>query len=199
MSSPLSDLCLSLKGEFQMSKLFAIACLIVLCAGASSAQTREYPKIDFTAGYTVNFSKLKGNIITGSTTLNGFTAAVGANVKKNWAIEGDLTYTTKRLGTAVPGFPGNRVDLFSYLGGPRFTFRQENKKLQPFVHGLFGGAHATVQAISENGFAAKFGGGLDIVASKHVAVRVFQGDYYLTRFSGQNSNNATLTFGVRLF
>lgn len=182
-----------------MAKLFSLVCVLLLGASTSFAQLPEYPKVDFTAGYTLNFSDLKGNIILGRETFHGFTLAVGGNLNKNFAIEGDLTYTTKTLGTALPGFPRNRVNLFSYMGGPRYTVRPENKKVQPFVHALFGGAHATVQVISENGFAMKLGGGLDVVASKHLAVRVFQGDYYLTRFAGQNSNNVALTFGVRLF
>jgi hypothetical protein len=182
-----------------MSKVFWILGILVLGAAASFAQGPEYPKVDFTAGYTLNFSDLKGNIILGRQTFHGFTVAPAVNINKNFGIEADVTYTTKRLSTAVSSISGPRVNLFSYMGGPRFTARPANKKLQPFVHALFGGAHATVQVVSENGFATKLGGGLDVVASKHVAIRAFQGDYYLTRFAGRNSNNFVLTFGVRLF
>ena len=181
-----------------MHKFLATACLLPLWASASLAQGAEYPKFDFSAGYALNFSDLKGNIQLGHETFNGFTLAAARNINKKFGIEGDLTYTTKRLDGEF-GFTGPRVNLFSYVGGPRLTARPENKKLQPFVHALFGGARATVQTISENGLAAKFGGGLDVVAGKHFAVRAFQADYYLTHFAGQNSNNVALTFGVRLF
>ncbi len=182
-----------------MCKFVVTASLLLLCASASLAQSADYPKFDFSAGYTVNFSDLRGNITLGRETFNGFTLAPAVNINKTFGIEGDVTYTTKNLSTAVPSVTGPRVSLFSYMGGPRFTARPAEKKLQPFAHALFGGAHASVLTISENGFAAKFGGGLDIVARKHISVRVFQLDYYLTRFAGQNSNNVALTFGVRLF
>ena len=182
-----------------MHKFLITVSFMFVCASAALAQSAEYPKFDFTAGYTLNFSDLRDNILLGHETFNGFTVAAAGNINKKFGIEGDVTYTTKRLSTTLPSVSGPRVNLFSYMGGPRFTARPENKKLQPFVHALFGGAHASVQTIKENGFAAKFGGGLDIVASKHVAVRMFQVDYYLTRFGGQNSNNVALTFGVRLF
>ena len=182
-----------------MQKFLTIACVLLVCATASRAQsTDDYPKYDLTAGYTVNFSDLKGRIILGRETLNGFTVAPALNLSKNFAVEGDVTYTTKTFGGGF-GFPGVRANLWSYLAGPRYTMRSPNNKLQPFVHALLGGAHASASSIRENGFATKLGGGLDIVAGKHFAVRAFQADYYLTRFAGQNSNNVTLTFGIRLF
>jgi hypothetical protein len=79
---------------------------------------------------------------------------------------------------------------------------------EPFVHALIGGGHlngfANGLSNSSNGWAGKFGGGLDIVAGKHIAVRVIQIDYY--RYHGhvplgftQRLNNAAFTFGIRIF
>jgi hypothetical protein len=94
--------------------------------------------------------------------------------------------------------------------GPRFTKRSENSNLQPFVHALIGGGHLRGFPLitggppaTTDGWAGKFGGGLDIIAGKHAAIRVVQVDYY--RYHGhiptgrRRLDNVAFTFGVRLF
>ena len=177
-------------------RLLPCLCLLVFCASASFAQSRDYPKVDFTAAFTLNSL----DTTPSRQKLYGFTGAIGGNFKKWFAIEGDVTYTTKTI-------TGTSVNLLTYVVGPRFTKRSSNSKLQPFVHALFGGGHlngvGTGVNASTNGWAGKMGGGLDIVAGKHVAIRVVQIDYY--RYHGnvtvgtQRLNNAAFTFGLRIF
>jgi hypothetical protein len=171
-----------------MRKVFHLAALVLFCASASFAQQPDYPKADFTVGFTlvrINDSGFHEN-------LYGVTLAPAVNINKNVGIEGDFTYVTKTL-------LGTRVNAFTYMGGPRFTARPKDKKVQPFVHALFGGAHISAAGFSDNGWAAKLGGGLDLVAGKHVAVRVFQIDYVPTHIAGSTNHNMAFTFGVRLF
>ena len=202
-----------------MRRLLPCLCLVLFCASASFAQNNDYPKWDFTAAFTLN------NLATPPPTtrhnLFGFTAAVGGNFRKWAAVEGDITYSTKTIA-------GTRTSLFTYLIGPRFTKRitlgggggastrhnhpdpqggadSDKKRLEPFVHALFGGGHLTGFGASTNGWAGKMGGGLDIVAGKHIAIRVGEIDYY--RYHGhlpiglpkQRLNNVAFTFGIRLF
>jgi hypothetical protein len=189
-------------------------CLIVLCATVSFAQTRDYPKFDFAAGFSFN----RVPVAPTHQNFKGFTAAVGWNFRRFAAVEGDVTYTTKTFG-------GLKRSLYSYLIGPRFTKRitlgggganggpkrlnhpdpdstgKDSKiKLEPYVHALFGGGHFS-GFVNNNGWAGKMGGGLDIVVGKHFAVRAAEIDYYRYRGSGGflKLNNALLTFGVRLF
>ena len=177
-----------------MRRLLPCLCLVLFCSGASLAQTRDYPKWDFTAAYTLN--RFETPAPSTHINLNGFTAAVGGNFRKWVAVEGDITYTTRTVS-------GTSRNLVTYLVGPRFTKRPDNSKLQPFVHVLIGGGHLNGFGTGTNGWAGKFGGGLDIVAGKHVAVRVVQIDYY--RYHGhvsvgtQRLNNAAFTFGIRVF
>jgi len=166
-----------------MRKLFHLVCFIVLCATAAFAQQPDYPKVDFTGAFTVVR-------LDGGEKLYGVTGAPAYNFNKHFAVEGDLTYTTHH-------FIGDRVNLVTYMGGARYTVRPGSSKLQPFAHALFGGSHVSVLGFSDNGWAAKVGGGLDIVATKHIAVRVFQIDYYPTHFGGTVDNNVAFTFGVR--
>jgi len=201
-----------------MRKLLPCLCLVLLGASASFAQTRDYPKWDFTAAFTLN------NFATPPPTtrhnLYGFTAAVGGNFRKWAAVEGDITYSR---GTIA----GTSRSLLTYIVGPRFTKRitpggggstrhnhpgapdvvtkPSKFAYEPFVHALFGGGHLSGFGASTNGWAGKMGGGLDIVAGKHVAIRVVQIDYY--RYHGhlpiglpkQRLNNAAFTFGIRIF
>lgn len=173
-------------------KLLPLLGLMLFCASASFAQSQDYPKWDFTAAYTLN----RAETSVGRRNLPGFTVAPARNFRKWFAVEGDVTYTAKTI-------DGIRRSLFTYLVGPRLTLRPDNSKLQPFAHALFGGGHASGVGGGTNGWAGKMGGGLDVVAGKHIAIRVIQADYY--RYHGhvavgnQRLNNAAFTFGVRIF
>jgi hypothetical protein len=179
-----------------LRKLLPCLCLVLLGASASFAQSSDYPKWDFTAAYTLNNfetppPKTRHNF-------NGFTVAPAANFRRWAAIEGDITYSRGSIA-------GTSRSLVTYIVGPRFTGRSSSNKLQPFLHALFGGGHLTGFGTSTNGWAGKIGGGLDIVAGKHIAVRVGQIDYY--RYHGhlpvglprQRLDNAAFTFGIRIF
>jgi hypothetical protein len=179
-----------------MRRLLPCLCLVLLCGGAALAQTPDYPKWDFTAAFTLN--NFETPPPTTRHNLYGFTAAVGGNFRRWAAVEGDITYTT---GTIL----GVRRSLVTYIVGPRFTKRSSTSKVEPFVHALIGGGHLTGFSGSTNGWAGKFGGGLDIKAGKHIAIRVIQIDYY--RYHGhlpltqpkQRLDNAAFTFGIRIF
>lgn len=165
-----------------MRRLFYSICLVAVFATASFAQQPDYPKADFTGAFTAVH-------LDGGGHLFGFTAAPAYNFKKHLAVEGDLTYTTSPEN-------GARFNLFTYMAGVRYTVR--GKRLQPFVHALVGGAHISDFGFHDTGWSGKFGGGLDIVATKHIAVRVFQVDYFPTGFNGFLDNHASFTFGVRI-
>jgi len=87
---------------------------------------------------------------------------------------------------------------FSYLFGPRVSLRKSSK-FTPYVQALFGGARVstslvdanTGNSIVENGFAATFGGGLDVRLTDHVAVKPFQIEYLMTQVPNIWSVNNT--------
>jgi hypothetical protein len=199
-------------------------CLVLLCASASFAQARDYPKWDFTAAFTLNNFETPPPATRHN--FKGFTAAIAGNFRRWAAVEGDFTYTRGSIN-------GVNRSLFTYLIGPRFTKRftpggsgaptrhnhpgpgvtkPSKMALEPFAHVLIGGGHLNGFLIgpiagnnSSNGWAGKFGGGLDIVAGKHIAIRVIQIDYYRyhghipNAFTRQRLDNVAFTFGVRLF
>ena len=87
---------------------------------------------------------------------------------------------------------------FSYLFGPRLSLRK-SAKFTPYVQALFGGARVstslvdpnTGNSVVQNGFAAAFGGGLDIRVTDHMAVKPFQIEYLMTQVPNIWSPNNT--------
>jgi opacity protein-like surface antigen len=104
---------------------------------------------------------------------------------------------------------------FALLIGPRFTFRKY-KTVTPFAHASMGFDHAMLaikltnfgesldpDEENDTGFAADIGGGIDLNVHKHLAIRLIQADYLLTRHinygTGRNNktwNNMSLSFGL---
>jgi hypothetical protein len=108
---------------------------------------------------------------------------------------------------SIHGFTGSGGTLYSYMGGPRISFR--HGPLQPYVQGLFGlgqldsTLQARIGSPSSTAYAMAVGGGLDLKVSHHFAVRLVQGDYYLTRFTNPlnsrfSQNNFRLSTGLVL-
>ena len=99
---------------------------------------------------------------------------------------------------------GADLTLTSFLAGPRRTWSRA-RRFAPFVQALFGGAHASGSlapgssgvAGSANAFAMTAGGGLDIGFTRHIALRAFEADYYLTRLeNGTNDHQNNLRLGA---
>jgi opacity protein-like surface antigen len=105
---------------------------------------------------------------------------------------------------------GTNTTTFTYLFGPQFTYRG-NEHVTPFFHVLLGGAHqsssqsssqgSSVSGISTsaNAFAFAPGGGLDVNVSPHIAIRVAQVDYLLTKFKDDEDNrqnNVRVSAGI---
>jgi hypothetical protein len=174
--------------------------LVLFCASVSFAQDRDYPKFDFTAAYTFNYFETPAP--SSRENLHGFSLAPAANFKRWAAAEADFTYTRATIG-------GIRRSLITYMAGLRFTKRRDNSNLEPYVHALVGGGqlsgYPTVAGGFPNttdGWAGKFGGGLDVKAGKHAAIR-FGADYYRYHghipFGTQRLDNLALSVGIRFF
>jgi opacity protein-like surface antigen len=108
----------------------------------------------------------------------------------NVALTGNLTHSIGITGD----FSGNYESgssLYTYMVGPTFALRRE--RVTPFAHALFGGAHAD----GVNAFSMALGGGLDVNAGEHVAIRVIQADWLMFRRAGESNNgNARVSVGL---
>jgi outer membrane protein OmpA-like peptidoglycan-associated protein len=148
---------------------------------ASSSSNENYPLAELFAGY----SFLRFNPPGTNSNDHGGTASLAINANRWLGLVGDFGYY--RQSNLPAGFSGN---ITTYLFGPRFSKRGE--RWTPFVQALFGAARNSIDGPStsghENAFAAAFGGGLDLGLSKHVAWRVVQAEYLLTKFTDGGNN-----------
>jgi hypothetical protein len=183
-----------------MRRLLPCLCLVLFCASVSFAQDRDYPKFDFTAAYVFNYFETPAPSTREN--LHGFSLAPAGNFRKWAAVEGDVTYTRKSASPAD-------MRLITYMVGLRFTRRRDNSKAEPFVHALVGGGQLSGFPLTPgglpgttDGWAGKFGGGVDVIAGKHAAIR-FGADYYRYHghipFGRQRLDNLALSVGIRFF
>jgi opacity protein-like surface antigen len=111
---------------------------------------------------------------------NGFGVSVAGNFSRRFGIVADFSRNMS---------DNNILNLQTdtsttlFLFGPRITSRNENVTV--FGHALIGGmkrkAVSEVLNLSNTDLALGFGGGIDIGATKHIAVRLFQFDYIPSR------------------
>ncbi|HJQ70863.1 MAG TPA: outer membrane beta-barrel protein [Blastocatellia bacterium] len=172
--------------------LLAAAALFLVSATAQAQE--EYPRMEIFGGYAyfnsdqfVERESLNAPafIVSGAGNISGGFGLV-AEVNGNY---GDVT---------IPNPGPTRefaTNTYTFLFGPRFTSRQTGKNF--FGHVLFGAARTSVDGFdSETDFAMAVGGGLDINASKEIAVRLFQADYLPIFVSGDTAHNYRISFGI---
>lgn len=167
------------------------------------------PKIDLFTGYTFSHYSLGGNQSSsnsnnqssGGTGLNfnGGSSSIVVNFTPVFGLVGDF-------GIYHNNTSGVGTNQFTYLFGPQFAIRG-NDRFTPFFHVLMGGAHQSERSSvssnsssnSGNAFAVAAGGGLNVHVSPHIAIRVAQIDYLLTKFQDgrdDRQNNVRVSAGV---
>lgn len=167
-------------------KVMRTVLLVTIILGSVLAFSQETPKAEIFGGYSAKIQK-------GMDLANGWEGSVTGNLNRWLGVTADFSgyYRTD---------DGVSQRNYNYLFGPRVTYRTET--LSPFGQVLFGVAHQRAGVdgtnVGDNAFATAIGGGLDYNLKKHVAVRLFQADYLLTRFGQSTQNNARVAFGVVL-
>jgi opacity protein-like surface antigen len=192
-----------------MRKVLLVALLVLLCGMYAVAQ--DYSKGEFFAGYSYLHIDC-GSGCTDASVPAGFNLDGTYYFAKSLGLTADFQYHHKGLDDIVPGASAT---LVSFHAGPRFKAR--SGRLEPFAHALFGFTHGSVSdptgedicsvstSCSDTAFSMKLGGGLDVAAGKHFAIRLGEFNYYMTRFaatsdvslSGQDhQNNFTFSAGI---
>jgi hypothetical protein len=193
-----------------MQKLLLAALLIVGCATISLAQTTDpYPKNELFVGYSYEDADVNSLTVNpGRAGLHGVDLAYTRNVNRVVGVTVDFSGHVKRetLATAA-GSVQHDQEQYNFLGGLQFKARNQTR-VTPFAHALAGGGFfrgfSAVLSPASNtfffddakSFAAVFGGGLDVRASRRITVRVIQADYNPTFFGQTRQNNFRLSFGV---
>jgi peptidoglycan-associated lipoprotein len=169
-----------------------LAALAPVCAAAQN-------KTPFEAG--VNYTYVRSNASPGQCgcfSLNGGAGWVAFNFTHSFSAVAEVS--GQHVGN--PDNSGDGLNLVSYMFGPRY--RRGKSRLQPFAQTLFGGSHAngliaTGGSGSLNAFAMTAGGGADVNLNRRLAFRVFEADYFLTRFKNgvnDHQNNLRISSGL---
>lgn len=179
-----------------MNRLWLIAGWLLLVSLPALAQ--DTPKVEVAGGY----SYLRADTDPRSNA-HGWYVSVAGNLNRYVGLAADFSghYGSANLNTGA----GNiKVDgtAHTFLFGPRFSARRE--RLTPFAHVLAGavrsrtaGQIGTVAVFNEDtAFGLAVGGGVDVTLQRHVALRLIQADYLLTRFGSETQNNVRVTIGL---
>jgi hypothetical protein len=162
-----------------MRKFVGYALLLGLFSLVTFAQeVQNAPKAEFFGGY--QYSRLDGGL-----NANGFDTTLTGNLNRWFGVAADFggAYNTKN---------GVSFNQYTYTFGPVISWRR-NPTVTPFAHFLAGGSHSSVAfsglSGSDSGFAMMFGGGLDVKATQHIAVRAVQFDWLSLHSGGVSDNN----------
>lgn len=177
-----------------MRKALLVALAVMTCGCIAVAQ--DYPKAELFGGFNITHLDTENiqSVLPAGTNVKewypGWEIAGQYNLTKLIGIKGDISgnYGQPISFPGVTGFPSARA--YSFLFGPVVSVRRD--RITPFVHALFGGNHASVDAsatvpnpaISDTAFAMAFGGGLDWKLTHHFSVRLGQFDYLYTKHDG---------------
>jgi peptidoglycan-associated lipoprotein len=185
------------------TKTVALLLLAVGFTVPRSALAQSGPRVEV----GVDYNYVRSNLPAGGCGcfgLNGGSGWVAFNFNRSLGLVGEVASQTASNVSST----GADLTLTSFLAGPRYTWGHAHH-FAPFAQVLLGGAHAGGTLApgssglpgSSNAFAMTAGGGVDIGLSRHIALRAFEADYYLTRFDNgvnDHQNNLRIAAGVVL-
>lgn len=176
-------------------------------APKSGSTDHYYPRADLFLGYSGVRAVPTNSLGNRMVWLSGGTASFAYNVNRYLGLVADFGgYRDTRLrltgtGANPPRSVASTGSAYTLLFGPRLSLRKYDR-ITPFAQALFGMIHASKVTLSnctgvlctplptENAFAMTVGGGLDVKVHHHIAIRIIQAEYMMTRF-------ADLTTGIR--
>jgi len=177
---------------------------------------RSYPRAELFLGYSYLRSVPFHPMLTPGNRmvrLNGGSASIAFNLNRYFGLVGDFGgFDETKLQIAGTGAnPPRAADasgtVYTFMAGPRISFRH---RVTPFAQALFGGVHASDVTLSnctgalctplptENAFAMTAGGGIDLRLQRHLAIRIVQGEYLMTRFADLSTGNRDTQNDIRL-
>jgi hypothetical protein len=172
------------------------------------------PKVELFLGYS--YLRAVPTLAAGNRLvwMNGGSTSIAFNFNRYLGLVGDFgAYTNSQIRftgayTSTVNVNNANVAAFTYLVGPRFSFRKYDR-MTPFVQALFGLVHANKVILAdctfsctllttEDEFAMTAGGGLDVKVHRHIAIRIIQAEYLMTRFKSYTTGVTASQNDVRL-
>jgi hypothetical protein len=164
-----------------MRRTVGFLLLIGLFSLAAFAQEgmQSTPKAEIFGGY--QYTRFDGGL-----NANGWNTSLTGNLNNWFGVAADFSGAYKSQN-------GANFNNYTFTFGPVVSYRH-NETFTPFVHFLAGGSHASVSvsgvgSSSGNGFAMMFGGGMDVKATRRIALRAVQFDWLSLHSNGATDNN----------
>ncbi len=172
----------SREGELRMRKPIALAILLLLVSHPAVAQNT--PAVEAFGGFST--------YVSNSQDLHGWNGSASGNINDFLGIKGDFSGFYKAENSL-------KLRMYTFTVGPQLSYRK-NRRVVPFMHALFGVAHAGAGfqglSYSNSAFAMNFGGGMDWVVHKNVAIRVIQLDVAVNYLGENSSTDGRLSAGI---
>src|SRR5205085_6199723 len=160
-----------------MRKAIFAALFLAVCASVSFAQSNDYKKGEFFAGYSANEVDTQGTFSTsGRDHFNGFNVEGTYNLTRYIGAQADFSYHQKSqradFSITTSTFTAR---LSQFMGGVKVQDNATDARFRPFAHALIGVAHLKGEvnttgfgttSSSDNGLAIAVGGGLDFRITK---------------------------------
>ena len=139
-------------------------------------------------GLAASWLRFRSSVFNASAV--GISTSVVYFTNEWFAVEGNITAVF-----APTIFQNEHIKIATYGAGPKIAWRQ--KRWEPWLHGVFGGAHEQPQIAgqSRNSYAIKAGGGADYRWNPRLSFRL-EGDYVRTGFFHSSQNNFQLAGGL---
>ncbi|MDR3793064.1 MAG: OmpA family protein [Terracidiphilus sp.] len=176
------------------------------------------PRFELFAGYSYVRAVPSYTVDNRLVWLHGGSTSLAYNVNRRLGLVGDFGVYTNSAVRFSGGYTGTvdvdnaNAAVMTYLVGPRISFWKQDR-VSFFAQALFGGVHANQVSLSgctvnctllptEDSFAMTAGGGLDLRVHRHIAIRLFQAEYLMTRFTnyttgvGWTQNDIRLSSGI---
>jgi hypothetical protein len=178
-----------------MRKVLFVAALFLLSGVSAKAQQAE-----LFGGYSYEHFSQAG----ASANLNGWDFSLNYKLARVAGIVGDFSGTYGSQPAPLPVVPvggsggspsTSNTSIQTYLVGPQFSYPG---KFSPFFHVMFGAGRLNIAGAGDTNIATAIGGGIDVAAAPHIAIRAFQFDDVITRFGGSTQNNPRISVGVVL-
>jgi hypothetical protein len=186
-----------------MRKVSLLALFLVVCGTFAAAQTAE-----IAGGW--NFLHVDSDFLPSQNSVpGGFFIDGTYYFAKVIGLAADFDYNKKTFSSDQNFVAGDQVRTYGFHAGPRLKARIGT--LEPFAHALFGvtdlkATAASGSSVSDNAFSLKLGGGLDVKVFPHLALRLGEVNFYLTKFSvnsavsvfntNNHQNNVTFSVGA---
>lgn len=183
-----------------MRKLYLLFSLLILAAVPSRAQ--EFPRVEVFGGYSYTNNEVL--LQNERSDLHGFNINAAYNFNEHFGVVFDFAghfgdENIPNPSANGPSFLDIGVDNYTYMGGPRYTYRKF-ERFTPFAHALFGVQNTRWIGASETNFAYAVGGGLDVNINKHFAIRLVQAEFLGVNFDDSvdfgNTTNFRYSSGI---